>query len=62
MFTTTVRTKLATDYGIRDIPHELLDWFIMKHKARLTTSTVSPEATVAFCIANEWQRGKSGTV
>lgn len=34
MFTHHVRMTLATDYGIRDIPDELLQWFIRKERTR----------------------------
>lgn len=57
MFTNAVRVKLARDYGIRDIPHELLEYFVVKRRASLRPDTIAPEATVAFLIASDWQRG-----
>lgn len=58
MFTAIVRRKLATDYGIRDIPQELLLYFVGKYRPR-TEGQIAPEATCAFLVANEWQKGKS---
>lgn len=59
MFTNGVRMKLARDYGIRDIPAELLEYFVAKKRGTLATNVVAPVATVAFLIANDWQRGKT---
>lgn len=59
MFTNSVRIKLARDYGIRDIPVELLEYFVAKKRGMLRADTVAPAATVAFLIANDWQRGLS---
>jgi len=53
MIAATVRNKLATDYGIREIPHELLTWFIAKARAK----GFCDPSTIAFVVANEWQRG-----
>lgn len=57
MFTNTVRIKLARDYGIRDIPAELLEYFVAKKRGTLRPDVVAPAATVAFLIAADWQRG-----
>lgn len=46
-----VRAKLATDYGIRDIPHELLVWMIQRH---YFCRAECDAATCAFLVANEW--------
>lgn len=59
MFTHIVRLKLARDYGIRDIPTELLEYFVLKKRGMLDSQTLAPEATVAFLIAADWQRGLS---
>lgn len=56
MFTTSVRNILARDYGIRDIPHDLLVWFVESRRAALI-ATVEPEIAVAQRIAADWQRG-----
>lgn len=56
-FTTLVQRTIARDYGIRDIPLELLLWLVAKHKARLAPSDRTPVSTVAFLVANDWQRG-----
>ena len=54
MFTHNVRQKLRADYGIV-IPHELLVHFVQSRRK------LGDAATVAFLIANEWQRGLSCT-
>lgn len=56
MFTHTVRLTLARDYGIRDIPGELLEWFIHKERARYKADTLDAP-TCAFFVACAWQRG-----
>lgn len=53
MFTQRVREKLAQDYGIKCIPNELLVYLVRKHRAK----SDGDQATVAFLVANEWQRG-----
>lgn len=53
MFTHSVRVALSRDYGIRDIPAELLDYFVRKHRPKWPQDA----ATVAFVIANDWQKG-----
>ena len=50
MFTHHVRLKLAADYGIRDIPNELL--VDMVRQARYSGADI---ATVAFIVASAWQ-------
>lgn len=59
MFLNRVRLKLARDYGIRDIPAELLEFFVTKKRAKLRRDVVAPAATVAFMIASDWQRAKT---
>lgn len=54
MFTNQVRMKLASDYGIRDIPLELLIWFVQRYHANERWK--HDPATIAFLVANEWQR------
>jgi len=55
MLTMTVRAYLRRDYGIRDIPCELLDYFVRKHRVAWPDDA----ATIAFVIANAWQAGLS---
>lgn len=50
MFTHTVRLMLARDYGIRDIPSELLEWFIRKERARYEHPTLCVDA---WCDCNK---------
>jgi hypothetical protein len=57
MLTHKVRRKLAQQYGIRDIPAELLDYFVSQRRQQLAPGTVAPAATIAFLIANAWQHG-----
>lgn len=58
-----VQRKLANDYGIRDIPAELLEYFVRCKRTRLGLSPVAPVAsTIAFLIACDWQRGKTLSV
>lgn len=65
-YTVSVRNKLWLDYGIRDIPHELLEYLIRKEKAKYERlglgSVVNPHcdaATCAFLVASIWQKGKT---
>ena len=60
MFTTKVRNKLWLDYGIRDIPHELLDYLIRKERSKYEREATKllDAPTCAFLVANVWQRGK----
>ena len=66
MFTTLVRDKLATDYGIRDIPHDLLcDWcqrFRARYSDGIDRSYDAVVSNVAFLVASRWQRGMSTIV
>ena len=55
--TSTIRHKLAQQYNIRDIPAELLDYFIFKYRQRFSPTTLALSSTIAFCIATEWQKG-----
>ena len=59
MFTHRVREKLAQDYGIKCIPNELLLYLVRKHRAKLSNNDVP---TIAWAVANEWQRGLTTTV
>lgn len=56
---TIVRTILARDYGLHDLPNEWLDHAIAKHALayRGATACLAADSSVAFLVACEWQRG-----
>jgi hypothetical protein len=64
-FLVSVRNKLWLDYGIRDIPSELLEYFVRKEKTKYERNINADDisfrawdaATCAFLVANTWQRG-----
>lgn len=59
MFTQRVRDKLRKDYGIKNIPHEMLAWLVAKHKARYEADCGKncDCATCAWLVANDYQKG-----